>query len=156
MFDVNRYAFHLRQWQAAFGRDRVLVAFHDDLEDDARKFIAGICAFIGIPEIDLAASPLTGERVNTITDAPRSRKLAKAVRTAMFRLRAHKLYGAINWWDRTWLWRLVFEGGEKFPQFDPALETRLREHFRSEVEVLEALTGRDLSHWKEGRKASVE
>jgi len=149
MFDVSRYAFHLRRWQAAFGKDRVLVAFHDDLEDDAQKFIGDICAFIGIPEIDLAASPLTGERVNTITNAPRSRKLAKAVRTAMFRLRAHKLYGTINWWDRTWLWRLVFEGGEKFPGFDSALERRLRERFRSEVAALETLTGRDLSHWKE-------
>jgi hypothetical protein len=155
MFDVSHYAFHLQQWQAAFGRERVLVAFHDDLEDDPQKFVAGICAFIGIPEIDLATSPLGKERVNRITDAPRSRKVAKAVRTAMFRLRARKLYGAINWWDRTWLWRLVFEGGEQFKEVDPALEVRLRAHFEPEVEELETLTGRDLSRWKEGRLAST-
>ena len=156
MFEVSRYAFHLRKWQAAFGRDRVMVALHDDLEKDAQKFIAEICAFIEVPEIDLASSALSGERVNTIAAAPRSRRLAKAVRTAMFRLRAHKLYGAINWWDRTWLWGLVFEGGEPFSGLSPALETKLREHFRSEVDALEALIGRDLSHWKEGHRMNSD
>jgi hypothetical protein len=70
------------------------------------------------------------------------------VRIAIFHLRARKLYGAINWWDRTWLWRLVFEGGKPFPALDPTLEAQLREYSRPEVEALEVLTGRDLSRWK--------
>jgi Sulfotransferase domain len=155
LFDLSRYAFHLRAWQQTFGTEKVLVLFQDDLDKDAQKFIATVCAFIGIPEIDLGESRVGHKRLNSIARAPRNATLAKAVRSAIFRLRAHKHYGLINFWDRTWLWKLVFEGGEEFQPPDPSTEARLREHFRHEIEALEILTGRDLSRWKPSAQGSA-
>jgi hypothetical protein len=60
----------------------------------------------------------------------------------------------INSWDRTWLWKRIFEGGEQFARPDASLEARLRAHFRPEIEALENMTGRDLSAWKGDAPAS--
>ena len=60
---------------------------------------------------------------------------------------AHKLLG------RAGVWRYCFEGGAEFAALDPAVEARLRERFRPEVEALAALIGRDLSGWTRPRGA---
>ena len=46
------------------------------------------------------------------------------------------------------VWRFSFRGGGEFGPLDPALDRRLRERFRPEVEALEEMLGRDLSQWK--------
>ena len=46
------------------------------------------------------------------------------------------------------VWRFSFRGGGEFGPLDPALDRRLRERFRPEVEALEKMLGRDLSAWK--------
>ncbi|HUY27676.1 MAG TPA: sulfotransferase [Candidatus Binataceae bacterium] len=146
--ESSRYAFHLSQWRRRFGADRVLVCLYDDLEADPQAYLDRICEFIGLPAVAARGITAATERVNTVTEAPRSRRIAQRARDARDWLamrRWHRTERALEWLG---LWRFAFEGGGKFGAMDPAAEARLREYFRPEVEALEAILGRDLDAWK--------
>jgi Sulfotransferase family len=138
----------LKAWFETFGRERVLVLIHDDLEADAQSYLERVCDFIGIAPIAIAESPIGARRVNTFSAPPRNQRLARKARKLRDWLKAREAYGAINLIGRTGLWRYCFEGGEDFGPLSRAVESRLRDRFRPEVEALENLIGRDLSPWK--------
>jgi hypothetical protein len=146
--ESSRYAFHLAAWQRDFGAERVLICLYDDLESDPQAYLDRICEFIGAPRVAVRGAAAATERVNTVTEAPRNRKLAQSARDARDWLGMHRWSRTERMLERLGLWRLAFSGGEEFGPIDPAAEARLREHFRPEVEALEALLGRDLAAWK--------
>jgi hypothetical protein len=149
--ESSRYAYHLANWQKDFGRARVLVCFYDDLENSPQRFLDEIFDFIGAERVKVEGSALASERVNTVTHAPRSRKLAQNARNARDWMRLHRWHRAVDLFERAGVWRFCFGGGEEFGTLDPEIDARLREHFQPEVDALERLTGRDLSAWKRNR-----
>jgi len=148
----SRYATHLREWRAAFGDDSVLTVLHDDLVADARRYLDRICTFIGIEPfaIDTASAR---ERVNTVEHAPRSWRMARQARKLRERLIRRRLYGLLNVSQP--LWSFCAGGGAAFGPLPPELETRLRHQLRPEIEELESLLQRDLSHWREPRRRAA-
>ena len=154
MLDSSRYASLLREWQALFGKDRVLVALNDDLSADPQGYLDRIASFIGIPRITLSHSMTSRNRENTIETAPRSAWLARNARSFRFWLGSHQFYRTRRFLNRAGVWRFCFEGGEVFPPLDAAVKSRLRDLLRPEVEELEELLQRDLSQWKEGGQAA--
>ncbi|HLX38009.1 MAG TPA: sulfotransferase [Candidatus Binataceae bacterium] len=149
--ESSRYAHHLANWQKSFSADRVLVCLYDDLEAAPQKFLDTICDFIGAARIRVDGAAIASERVNTVTHAPRSRKLAQNARNARDWMRVHRWHRAEGLLERAGVWRFCFGGGEEFGALDPEVDARLRAHFRPEVEALERLIGRDLSAWKTSR-----
>jgi hypothetical protein len=145
----NRYATHLREWQGAFGKDRLLVILHDDLVTDAQEYLNRICAFIGIEPfaIDLARGR---ERINRVERAPRNWRLARRARKLRERLIRRRMYRLLD--ACAPLWDFCSGRGVLFGPLDPELEAQLRGRFRPEVEDLEVLLRRDLSSWKESRR----
>lgn len=141
----------LKAWFDTFGRDRVLVLIHDDLEADAQSYLDCVCDFIGIVRIAIAKSPVAGRRVNTFSAPPRNQRLARRARKLRDWLKAREAYGAINLLGRAGVWRYCFEGGEEFAPLSHEVEARLRDRFRPEVEALAELIGRDLSAWTKPR-----
>jgi hypothetical protein len=144
----------LKTWLDTFGRDRVLVLIHDDLEADAQSYLDSVCDFIGIGRIAVAESPIAQRRINTFSAPPRNRRLARRARKLRDWLKSREAYGTIHLLGRSGLWRYCFEGGEEFAALSPEVEARLREHFRPEVEAIEGVIGRDLSMWKTSRGAA--
>jgi hypothetical protein len=144
----------LATWFKTFGRERVLVMIHDDLEADAQSYLDLVCDFIGISHIALSESPIGGDRINTFSAPPHNQGLARQARKLRDWLKAREAYGTINLLSRAGLWRFCFEGGENFAPLGPAVEARLRDRFRPEVEAFEDLIGRDLSAWKNPRRDS--
>lgn len=143
----------LKAWFDTFGRENVLALIHDDLEADAQSYLDGVCEFIGIESFALTSSPVGDRRVNTFSAPPRNPRLARRARKLRDWLKAREAYAAINLLGRAGVWRYCFEGGDEFAPLDPALEARLRERFRPEVETLANLIGRDLSAWTRPRPA---
>jgi Sulfotransferase domain len=145
----SRYAHYLGRWRERFGAERVLVALYDDLESAPQHFLDAICGFIGIAPIALAGSPLLGKRVNSVTRGPRIALLAEQAWRLRRWLETRKTGGAaITMLRKAGVWRFSFRGGGEFGPLDPALDRRLRERFRPDVEALEEMLGRDLSRWK--------
>ncbi|MGH7948898.1 MAG: hypothetical protein ACREQF_06720, partial [Candidatus Binataceae bacterium] len=145
------YGEHLPRWFDAFGRDRVLVAFYDDLRDDPQRFLDGSAKFIGIGRIDLAGLPVPREAVHTFERAPRSAKLARHGRKLRNWLRDRRAQRTLDALGRAGVWSICFSGGEPYGPLAVDVEERLRELFRADVERLEQLVGRDLTSWKVAR-----
>jgi hypothetical protein len=146
----SRYAPHLAEWQRLFGAENVLVLIQDDLKADAQSFLDRTCDFIGIARIPLGSMGARDE-VNTVSSLPRNRHLARAARKVRDGLQKQGSYTVVNWLKRIGLRDFLFSGGRAFEPLRPETEVRLRQMFRSDVETLEAMLGRDLSLWKNGR-----
>jgi hypothetical protein len=65
-----------------------------------------------------------------------------------FRLRAMRLSAVMRVVRKLGLPALVLGRGGQFPEPDPKVLSRLRAAFVPEVEAIDKMTGRDLSHWK--------
>jgi hypothetical protein len=140
------YAAHLKGWLDKFGKENVLVLLNDDLDRNSQKYLDQLCAFAGIPAIDLNGSPV-GTRVNARPRAPRSPRLARLGRQFRRFLLTRRLY----WLNESLesFWEFCSGGGEEFRPLDSSNESRLRAFFRPDIEALEQLIGRDLSAWKQ-------
>lgn len=144
----NRYAVNLARWFEDFGRDKVHVTWYDELKANPQNYINGIADFIGIPRFNLPPRDSSVNLVNQFDRAPKSRHLAQNARHAMYWMKEHRLYPAINALERTGVWSYCYGRGELFPRLTAEQEAMLRERYLPEVEALENLLGRDLSAWK--------
>lgn len=158
--EASRYARHLGRWREQFGSEHVLLALYDDLESAPQAFLDSVCGFIGIAPISLTGSPLLSKRVNSVTRGPRIALLAEQAWRLRQWLQERKAKAAITLLRKAGVWRFSFRGGGEFGPLEPALDRRLRERFRPDVEALEEILGRDLSAWKRpggaGRRAGAE
>lgn len=146
MLGLNRYVYHVQEWQRHFGEDRVLVVVFDDLEADPQGFLDTICSFIGLERIDLNGSRVGRGAVNRMTQAPKNPHLARRARRLREQLERRGMYGLVDAFRP--LFEFCFGRGEAFGQIDPAMEAQLRARFRPEVEAVEQLLKRSLPAWK--------
>jgi hypothetical protein len=152
IIEVTRYATHLPDYRARFGEDRVLVLLNDDLRADPQAYLDSVCDFIGIERYAVPASAAEGELINSINDLPRFPRAARRARKFMYWLEEKQAYATSNFLEHAGAWKFVFGGGARFPKLDPAIEARLRELMRPEIDALEPMIGRDLSMWKGPRE----
>lgn len=146
----SSYSSNIRAWIKLFGRDRLLLLFHEDLEKDPQDVVRKLCAFIGIPGIDLVQSKLNRRRVLSVARSARSRRLARsALRLKDSLIRRQKCLRIANLLeDSNPVFNFCFSGGPGFTPLDPRAKSTLRAILRPEIEDLENLVHRDLSHWK--------
>ena len=147
---ANRYAFHLADWFARFGRQRVMVCFYDDLKKDPQAYSDRISDFIGIARAPLDSAEGLSDSVNSFSSLPRSHKLAQNARHLRVYLKRNRAYRTINLLGRARVWDLCFGGGPKYPRLTAEEDARVRERFRPEVDALEDLLKIDLTAWKTG------
>jgi LPS sulfotransferase NodH len=138
----------LRAWFDAFGRERVLTLVYDDLAANPQAYLDRVCDFIGIEPIRITGSAIATQHINSFSRQPRSAYLARKARKLRDRLQRGEHFRLIKMLTRAGVWRFCFDGGEKFPALDPAVEQPLRDRLRPQIEELEDLIGRDLSLWK--------
>lgn len=146
--ETNRYAHHLRGWIETFGRGNVLVLLFDELRSHPQRFLDRICAFIGIPRIDVKSASVGARDINSDDRLPRSDTLARVGSRLLELMYRRSFYRGINLIERTRLYDLLFGGGEPYPALAPHLETRIRTKLLDEIAAVEALTGFDLSRWR--------
>lgn len=147
LLETGRYAHHVGRWIDTFGRERVLVLFHEQLVEDPDAFVGAICEHVGMP-MKAVPESLRGHREN----ASRSSNgvLAWAAWKAGDALRAVGAYGLIEKAKAAGLKKLVFgkPGAKPLPDAEADVRTRIRDHFRPEMERLEELLAVDLAAWK--------
>jgi hypothetical protein len=143
MLESSRYSHYVRRWYAAFGRERVLVVVHDDLDSNPQNYLDRLCGFIGIPSFLLPGRAKVNEKPRAATH-PSVTRAGQYVANA---LRARRLYWPINCAKRLGFKRLLVAGGEELAPVSPATEASLRERFRREILELQDLTAIDLTCW---------
>lgn len=148
--ESSRYGHYTAEWIASFGRDNVLLMFYEDLERDPQGFVDQFCDFVGAPRFALSDSPAAQERVHSVPTRPSHPRAARAVRDIRSWLNDRRMHRAARLIRDSPLWRYSFEGGEPFARPSPEVDAHVRAALRPEVELLEQLSGRDLSAWKTG------
>ncbi|MEM9515311.1 MAG: sulfotransferase [Actinomycetota bacterium] len=128
--------------------DRLLVVFHDDLQQRPRTVWEEIQDFAELPRDGRLSFPAEGSshfhRFPTIAGLYQTPPpiLAAPVRAGKRLVRAQRS-GVVN---RT-VTRLLVRRSAREP-LDPDFAARLRHEFDAEVSLVESLTGRDLSSWR--------
>lgn len=139
---LGLYSGQLARYLEAFGPERVLVTFFEDVSRDALAASRRIFAFLGVdeefsPETQVAHNPYRrprGRLVGALYRSQRLRSLARAVLPArgLSRLRESVMPSTGR------------------PRLEPSLRARLVDVFRDDVERLEVMCGRDLESWRRG------
>jgi hypothetical protein len=156
--DLCSYATHLKRWQAAFGKSRVLVRFYEDLSANPQGYLDGVCDFIGARRIVLDRVAASGTKVYSAPDAAASAgALARRTYVLVDWARRHGARPLIALGRRTPLWKLM-RGKivEEFPPLREESAEEIREMMLPEIEELERITGRDLSSWKPGARQKLD
>jgi hypothetical protein len=143
--EMGRYATYLRRYLRVFGEERVLVLFFEDLLEKPESLWTQCQAFLQVPEVAMPAA----HRQNR-SGVPRSRLLYRLLRSRAFKRRLKALLplpllAAMK--NRVDTLNL-----RRFPPMPEDIGQKLREEFRDEIVDLQALTGRDLTHWLSGSR----
>lgn len=155
LLESSRYAHYLTSWRNTFGRENVLVLFHEDLIANPQYYVDTVTTFIGIPRIPLQANDLQYVHSSLEMVNPRSSVLTRMGDEAAEWLKARHRGRVVSLLKESRLGGIFLGGGAPIPRPQPATNRMLRERFRSEVEALEDMVGRDLSDWKRAEVVPV-
>ena len=147
---VGLYHDQLGRYFGRFDSSRIRVFLYDDLQRDPGGMTRDVFRFLGV---DDTVVPDTSVRFN-VSGLPRSRALPRALmRTRTYLLRT---LAPVEPYIPTALWRgggtmiwALYNANFAKPPLGDDVRSSLVEYFRDDVRRLEALIGRDLSHWLE-------
>jgi hypothetical protein len=149
--DHVRYVEQLRRYEAAFGRDRMLILIYEDFRADNGWAVAQVLRFLGVAEDGATVEPIEANRATGVR-SPRAHDLLRSV--YLGRSRATKpLKGAIKAVTPRRMRHRAVAAANRLqrsspPALDSSLMRELRRRFRPEVESLSDYLGRDLvSFW---------
>lgn len=153
LMESAKYAAHLAQWQRTFAKDQMLLALYDDLRGDPQSFIDRLTQFIGMQRIVLTPAHLQRVYSSGTMTMPRSYLATWAGTAVADWCKARRLEKVVASVKGSPLIGVFIGGGRPFPEIPPHILQRLYQVFRPEVEALEAILARDLSHWKASEPA---
>jgi hypothetical protein len=125
-----------------------MAVFFEDFRADPYRYLERICKFVGVqvppPE------KISTERVAAAEsfDLPREYYFAHVAAKLTRWLLRRDARLLVRLASRARVRRLFFGRPGSFPKLDPELASEIRKRTYGEVELLEQLTGRDLSAWK--------
>lgn len=151
----SMYAAGLREYFLRFSRENILILFHEDISADPRRAVKETYSFLGVDQTyvpdalnsrpqrvvyDLQAlSIIAGSndfRYHYNEDRTRLRPRKMPPEEERLVRRMHQL--AVD----------VEGSAPRKPALGPEIRARLLDHFREDIEMLEGLLHKDLSHWK--------
>jgi hypothetical protein len=126
-------------------RDQVLFVLQEDLSSVTREVYKDVLEFIGVDDDGRTTFPAVNTRVY-----PRSIGIARAADVA------YRIKRRLGISKSLTLGRLIEKVNRQSARRDPAplsseVRRSLADTFRSDIELLEDLIGRDLSHWRDTR-----
>jgi len=135
------YGVHLGRWLRYFPPEQILVFLYEDVATDPRAVLERVSAHIGIKPWHGAAVAGRENDSRTKILPLGLRKALQPLKPAVATLRGNPLFESA---------RAVLAREVRYPGLPTALGEELREWYRSDVEHLATLIGRDLSHWLPG------
>jgi hypothetical protein len=134
------YARSLKRYLALFDRDQIHISLFEDLKNDTPGLVRSLFAFLGV-EPDFTPDTSQIHNASGLIRSP-------VLRVAYARL--SKLRAVIRPWInprlKHGLSEWLFKDAEKL-SLSPDLRAELTEFYRPEIEELQDLIRRDLSHW---------
>jgi hypothetical protein len=144
----NEYATHLRRWQQNFPNEQLYINLHEDLSGNPQAFIDHLSDFLGIARFNLDKSQLGQIHSSTQMTEPRSYLATRVALATADWCKARKLDKIVANVRDSHLMRLFLGGGAPLPDIPIQTMRKIWELSLHEIEGLEKILGRDLSHWK--------
>ncbi len=151
LVDRHRYGRHLARYLDHFSRDQICVLFYDDLLQSPEAVASRLLEFLQV-DVVLPSNVADPVNVSGRPQYPRLNRFFERTRSAARTRRLEPLIRALRavgvdrvvqrFRDRT----IPFE--EDRPALSSSLRLALRQALLPDVELLESLVDRDLSHWK--------
>jgi hypothetical protein len=144
----NFFDEYLDAYLKHFSREQLLITFYDDIKTDPGALLAQIYGFIGVdPDFRPA---VMNERVFAASK-PRMVALARILKPFTVWMRKHNLFALLTWAKLNPAVQGLLNkriGQEEKPQLSDETREYLRAIYLPHIARVEAITGRDLSHWK--------
>jgi LPS sulfotransferase NodH len=148
LMESSKYGTNLKAWLHTFGPDRVLATVYDDLRDEPQAYLDSVADFIGMPRFELSASQTDPVFASEHMTLPRNYYRTRSATAMAEWLKLRQLDTVVAAVKKSPLLKLVLGGGPPFAKLSRDVTLKLHDHFRPEVEELEALLQRDFSAWK--------
>jgi hypothetical protein len=149
LIESSKYASHLRHWQWAFGSERVLPTFYDDLLDNPQAYLDALADFIGLPRFMPEKVEFRAIHGSKIMTHPRSYLLTNRATLMAEWLKARGFGHLVAVINGSPIKQLFLSGGAPFSQPAPETLRTLYSVMQDEVTELERIVNRDLSAWKQ-------
>lgn len=148
LLESGRYATHLKAWQRALGKDRVLPLIYDDLCQAPQAFLDTLADFTGLSRFVLAPAEIRRVRASGTMTFPRSLHRTRAMIQTANWCRRQGFHRIVSLLRNSPLRGLCLGGGPPFLPTSPSTKARLCELLRPEIEELESLLQRGFAPWK--------
>jgi hypothetical protein len=146
--ESSKYTTNLKAWQSELGADQVMATVYDDLRDKPQSYLDSLADFIGIPKFTLSQSQIRHVHACETMTHPRNYHRTRSAMMMAEWCKSRRLDRVVAVVKSSPLIKLFLGGGPAFAELSREVSIRLYEHFRPEVEELEATLNRDLSAWK--------
>lgn len=157
LLDYGLYGKHLQDWLGVFPSEQILVQFYQDIKTDQATLSRQAFEHLGLDPafLDFPTRRRPMEGIYSLT-RQRWNAAAVAIGYQLYdggrRTRPRSNYAARAAWlamsgiDRV-LWSRLFKA--RAPKLSPSLWSRLTDYYADDTCLLEELTGRDLSAWRD-------
>ena len=146
--DIGRMSRGIRRVLDVFPRDQVKLVLFDDMKADPQAVLNDVTDYLGIPryeEVDFRVVNANRVQKSQLITGVTTRPLRPGLKSFVRDLK--NFLGLQQFSFRTFLDRLNSKEAPR-KSLAPEFQRELRDYFAGEVGELEALTGRDLSHWR--------
>jgi hypothetical protein len=141
IFNGGKYKHGISMFFSHFCQDQILVLLTEDLSENSAKTLRRVCRHVGVEadfRFDLSVR-------HNETKYPRSVRLCRWI--------GHIAPGLSQWaaktrWIRGLRSRLLFSADAEKPPMSESVRRKLADRYEQDIEELEHLIGRDLSHWR--------
>jgi len=145
------YYADLKRYTELFPRENIKIMLFDDLKEDPAEFLRGVERFLGVREF----VPENIHRKSNTTTMPRSKNLNASLHKIRLFIRRKNLNFItdlirLTKLDRVYNWAL-YKNTKNFdqkPTMSMEEKKKLYEYFSEDINKLELLLEKDLSHWK--------
>jgi LPS sulfotransferase NodH len=148
LVESSLYATNLRKWQSKFRQEQLSINLYEDLSSNPQAFVDRLADFLGIPRFQLRKSQLGQVYSTAKMTEPRSFLATRAATAMADWCKARRLDNIVAGVKNSHLSRLFLGGGAPFPEIPIETLRKVRTQMLCEIEGLEEILGRDLSHWK--------
>ena len=139
---------HISRLLAIAGTERVHIIFFDDIVSDAKAMLRGLCLFLQIPFLDI---PLEHENSCVVARCQIMTAIVGKMLESRDLTRVREFLFAATGRYHThiiaMLWPILFKNANK-TEMKQTFKQKLLSYFDKEVSTIEAITQRNLPHWR--------
>jgi LPS sulfotransferase NodH len=148
LVESSLYATNLRKWQSKFPKEQLSINLYEDLSSNPQAFVDRLADFLEIPRFQLQESQLEQVYSTAKMTEPRNLLATKFATAVADWCKARRLDNIVAGVKNSHLIRLFLGGGAPFADIPMETLKKVRTQMLREIEELEDILGRDLSHWK--------